>query len=137
EDERLPVFEAPAKPSAEDAKAMLAMLRRLKPALEPLGEIETIKLSDRGSWSAELDTQATLQLGRGSIEEVIARADRFVRTLPEVHRQYPAPLVYADLRYPESYAVKLRGVTTLQDGAQKSTYRPAARQPNNPVSSTR
>lgn len=134
EDEHLPVFEAPAEPGEEDAKAMLAMLQRLKLALEPLGEIDTIKLTDRGSWSVELDTEARIQLGRGSIEEVIARADRFVRTLPEVHRQYPAPLAYADLRYPQAYAVKLRGVTTLQEGVSK----PPARKPiSNPESSTR
>ena len=138
EDERLPVFEAPATPSEDDAKAMLAMLQRLKPVLEPLGEIEVLKLTDRGSWSVELDSDAHLQLGRGSIEEVLARTDRFIRTLPEVHRQYPAPLAYADLRYPEAYAVRLRGVTTIQEGAQKSAYRPAARQasPGSPPSSS-
>jgi cell division protein FtsQ len=129
EDEHLPVFDAPATPTEEDAKAMLAMLQRLKPALEPLGDIESIKLTDRGSWSVELDTDATIQLGRGSIEEVLARTDRFVRTLPEVHRQYPSPLAYADLRYPEAYAVKLRGVTTIQEGAQKAAYRPPVRKP--------
>jgi cell division protein FtsQ len=36
-----------------------------------------------------------------------------------LHRQYPAPLAHADLRYPEGYAVRLRGVTTLQDAASK------------------
>lgn len=121
EDERLPVFEAPARPSAEEARAMLAMLQRLATVLAPLGEIESIKLTDRGSWSVALDSEATIQLGRGSIEEVLARADRFVRTLPEVHRQYPAPLSYADLRYPQAYAVKLRGVTTTATPSSSST----------------
>ena len=136
EDEHLPVFEAPATPSEDDAKAMLAMLQRLGPVLEPLGAIEELKLTDRGSWSVELDTEATLQLGRGSIEEVLTRTDRFVRTLPEVHRQYPAPLAYADLRYPEAYAVRLRGVTTVQEGAQKSPYRPPIRQAARPAASS-
>lgn len=140
EDEHLPVFEAPATPTPDDARAMLAMLQRLGPVLEPLGEIESIKLTDRGSWSVELDSQAQLQLGRGSIEEVLVRTDRFVRTLPEVHRQYPAPLAYADLRYPEAYAVRLRGVTTIQEGAHKPA-RPVVRRPaatsSNPPSSTR
>ncbi|MFT3859431.1 MAG: cell division protein FtsQ/DivIB [Aquabacterium sp.] len=136
EDEDLPIFEAPATPTEDDARAMLAMMQRLKPVLEPLGEIETLKLTDRGSWSVELDNDATIQLGRGSIEEVLARADRFVRTFPEVRRQYPAPLAYADLRYPEAYAVKLRGVTTLQEGMSP---KPPLKKPmsSTPTSSTR
>ena len=49
--------------------------------------------------------------------DILARAERFVATLPELRRYYPAPLSQADLRYPQGYAVKLRGLTTLQDGA--------------------
>jgi len=116
EDEHLPTLEAPLNPTAGEAKTMLDMLQRLKPVLAPLGEVDTLKLTERGSWSVELDNDATIELGRGGLEEVLARADRFVRTLPELKRQYPAPLAHADLRYPEGYAVKLRGLTTLQDG---------------------
>lgn len=116
EDEHLPTLEAPLNPTAGEAKVMLDMLQRLKPVLAPLGEIDTLKLTERGSWSVELDNDATIELGRGSLEDVLARTDRFVRTLPELKRQYPAPLAHADLRYPEGYAVKLRGLTTLQDG---------------------
>ena len=77
----------------------------------------------------------------------MARADRFVRTLPELKRQYPAPLAHADLRYPEGYAVKLRGLTTLQDGQKAPVIKkpvvakpaPAHSTPanNKPLSSTR
>jgi cell division protein FtsQ len=98
---------------------MLDMLRRLQPVLAPLGDIDTVKLTERHSWSVELDNEASIELGRGTVDEVLARADRFVRTLPELQRQYPAPLSHADLRYTEGYAVKLRGTTTLQDGALK------------------
>jgi cell division protein FtsQ len=140
EDEHLPTLEAPANPSPDEARAMLEMLRRLQPVLAPLGEVDTLKLTERHSWSVELDNEASLELGRGTVDEVLARTDRFVRTLPELQRQYPAPLHHADLRYPEGYAVKLRGTTTLQDGApkphpvRKPVSKPTA---NKPSSSTR
>lgn len=147
EDEHLPTLEAPLNPTADEAKAMLDMLQRLKPVMAPLGEIDTLKLTDRGSWSVELDNDATIELGRGGLEEVLARADRFVRTLPELKRQYPAPLAHADLRYPEGYAVKLRGLTTLQDGQKAPVIKkPVVAKPvaahsapanNKPSSSTR
>lgn len=125
EDEHLPTLEAPPNPTADEAKTMLDMLHRLEPVLKPLGEIDTVKLTERGSWSVELDNDASIELGRGSLDEVVTRADRFVRTLPELKRQYPEPLAHADLRYPEGYAVKLRGLVTLQDG-QKA---PAPKKP--------
>lgn len=147
EDEHLPTLEAPANPSAGEAKSMLDMLQRLKPVLAPLGDIDTLKLTERGSWSVELDNEASIELGRGTIEEVLARADRFVRTLPELKRQYAAPLAHADLRYPEGYAVKLRGMTTLQEGQKppapkkpvvaKSVAAHSAPAGNKPLSSTR
>jgi cell division protein FtsQ len=115
-EERLPTLEAPRNATAADAHAMLEMLRRLQPVLAPVGEVDTLSLTERGSWSVELDNEARIELGRGTQDDVVARVERFVRTLPEVERQYPAPLAHADLRYPEGYAVKLRGLTTLQDG---------------------
>jgi cell division protein FtsQ len=130
EDEHLPTLKAPANPSAEEARAMLDMLHRLQPVFQSLGEIDTLSLTERGSWSVELDNEATIELGRGTLPEVQARAERFVRTFPELRRQYPAPLAHADLRYPEGYAVKLRGLTTWQDGAPKP---PIARKPKAPA----
>ncbi|RZI86487.1 MAG: FtsQ-type POTRA domain-containing protein [Rubrivivax sp.] len=120
EDEPLPTLSAPAHPSADQAKVMLDMLHRLQPLVAALpAEIDTLRLTDRGSWSLQLDSGADIELGRGTADELAERLQRFVRTLPELNRQYPAPLVHADLRYPEGYAVKLRGVTTLQDAASK------------------
>jgi cell division protein FtsQ len=119
DDEHLPTLQAPANPTADEARAMLDMLHRLQPVLKPLGELDTLRLTERGSWSVELDNEASIELGRGTPEEVVARTERFVRTLPELRRQYPAPLSHADLRYPEGYAVKLRGLSTWQDGASK------------------
>ncbi|MDE2401281.1 MAG: cell division protein FtsQ/DivIB [Burkholderiales bacterium] len=119
EDEPLPTLSAPANPMPDQAKVMLDMLHRLQPMVAPLqAEIDTLRLTDRGSWSVLLDNGADIELGRGTADEVAVRVERFVRTLPELQHQYPAPLAHADLRYPQGYAVRLRGVTTLQDAAK-------------------
>ena len=128
EDEHLPTLEAPVSPDGSQARHMLDMLHRLQTVFKPLGDVVTLKLSDRGSWSLQLDDEAQVVLGRGGDEEILARAERFVATLPELRRHYPAPLSQADLRYPQGYAVKLRGLTTLQDGVAR---------PKKPLSSTR
>lgn len=132
-EERLPTLAAPANAGPGESRAMLEMLRQLQPVLAPLGSIDTLHLSERGSWSVDLDNDAEIQLGRGSDDEVLARAQRFVRTLPELKRRYPAPLSHADLRYPEGYAVKLRGTTTLQEASGKPL---AARKPLPPANNT-
>lgn len=111
EDEALPRLNGPEG----SASAMLTFWRRLQPVLAGLnaGDVDELHLSGRGSWRAELDDGAVVELGRGSDDEVIARAERFVRTLPQVGERYPQrPLEYADLRHPDGYAVRLKGVTT-------------------------
>lgn len=102
------------------AAQVLAMYRGLKPLLERLElGIEQVVLSGRGGWSLHLDSGATVELGRGTTEEVLARSQRFAQTLTQVTAKYgrrPEALVTADLRHTDGYAVKLRGVTTT--GAQ-------------------
>ena len=98
------------------APQVLAMYRGLQPLLERLElGIEQVVLSGRGGWSLHLDSGATVQLGRGTTEEVLARGQRFAQTLTQVTAKYgrrPEALVTADLRHTDGYAVKLRGVTT-------------------------
>lgn len=112
EDDALPSFGGPEGSAA----AMLTLYRRLQPLLAG-GELEIdqLQLSTRGSWRVLLDTGATLELGRGRDDEVLARTQRFMRTLPDLLARYKgSPLEYADLRHTDGYAVRLRGVTTLQ-----------------------
>ena len=115
EDETLPTLHAPAHASPDQARLMLTMLRKLQPVVGAMdAEIDTLRLNDRGSWRVQLDNDAVIELGRGETDELVARAERFVRTLPQLRRQYTAPLAYADLRYPQGYAVRLKGLSTLQ-----------------------
>ncbi|MCU0967952.1 MAG: cell division protein FtsQ/DivIB [Rubrivivax sp.] len=109
EDEALPRFAGPDGQSA----AMLSMHARLVPVFARADmTIERLELSGRGSWRVELDSGAGVELGRGGEDEVVARTERFVRTLPQVVARFGQPLVEADLRHGDAYAVRLRGVTT-------------------------
>ncbi|MGM9483525.1 cell division protein FtsQ/DivIB [Roseateles sp. NT4] len=113
EDETLPVLAGPA-PSAA---AMLQMWRALSPAAEKLGEgIDRLDLSGRGSWRATLGSGAVIELGRGSEAEVVERFGRFAQSITQVTATYRSPLLSADLRHADGYAVKLRGVTTQSTG---------------------
>jgi len=109
EDEGLPRLAGPEG----SAPQMLVMQRRLNELLEPLGagDLAELTLSARGSWRVELDEGATIELGRGSDDEVIARAEHFMRTMPRVTARYRHSLASADLRHADGFAVRLKGVT--------------------------
>jgi cell division protein FtsQ len=117
EDDALPVLEGPEGSS----QAILAMLARLQPLFARLDwRIEVLRMSSRLSWRAEFDSGAEVELGRGSDDEVVARAERFIGTVSQVPPQYKRPIEYADLRHRDGYALRLRGVTTTPPaGADK------------------
>ncbi|MBA4175793.1 MAG: cell division protein FtsQ [Leptothrix sp. (in: Bacteria)] len=109
EDDSLPVFRGPEGSAAQ----MLALYRRLHGALARLElGVVRVELSGRGSWRVELDSGAALELGRGSEDEVMARSERFVRTYTQVAARWRRPLLHADLRHADGYAVRLQGVST-------------------------
>lgn len=109
EDEALPTLKGPDGSSAE----VLAMYQRLVPVFEKLEmHIDQLSMSGRGSWHAEFDNGAEIELGRGTQDELVARSERFVATVTQVIERYQRPLVYADLRHNEGYAVRLKGITT-------------------------
>ena len=121
EEERLPHFSGPDGSSAQ----MLALYLRLQPLfaahqLQP----ESLQLSGRGSWSLELDSGATVVLGRGSEDELVARSDRFLRTLGQVTGRFQRDLEHADLRHADGYAVRLRGITTTIAPAAAAAKKP-------------
>ena len=121
EDEHLPQFSGPDGSSMQ----MLALYRRLQPLfaawqLQPV----SLQLSGRGSWSLELDTGATVVLGRGSEDELVARSERFLRTLGQVTGRFQRDLEHADLRHADGYAVRLRGITTTVVPAATASKKP-------------
>lgn len=116
EDDSLPVFNGPDGSAA----SMLTLHDRLAPVLATLDlEVMRMRLSGRGSWRLELDSGAALELGRGNVDELVARTERFARTYAQVAARWNnRPLEYADLRHADGYAVRLRGVSTAAAAAK-------------------
>lgn len=116
EHEGLPHLAGPDGQSAQ----VLAMYRSLAPLFAPLDlAVEQLQLTGRGSWRLSLDSDAVLELGGGDAGEVLPRVQRFVQTLTQVVSRYgrrPDALLAADLRYGDGYAVRLRGVGTVEAG---------------------
>ena len=119
EQEALPRLNGPDGQAAP----VLAMYQTLQPLFEDMDmALEQIELTGRGGWRARLDTGAVIELGGGSVPEVLARTQRFLKTLTQVTSRYgrtPGALETADLRHEDGYAIRLRGVTTLAADGQK------------------
>jgi cell division protein FtsQ len=117
EDDALPTLQGPPGTSAR----LLGLLQRLQPVFAPLGaQVETLVLSERGSLRAELGSGAEVELGGGSDDELVDRTQRFVATMPQVFALHQRPLVHADLRHNEGYAVRLKGISTTLGPGDKT-----------------
>jgi cell division protein FtsQ len=95
------------------------MLRAYSALQSPLklldASVEELTLRSNGSWLAELDTGASLELGRGEADELARRVTQFASSLGAAAAQVsrkPSDLEAADLRYPQGYALQLRGIRT-------------------------
>jgi cell division protein FtsQ len=110
EDDRLPVLDGPARSAA----AMWSLLQRLQPLLAPQDLVlKRLSLSERGSWRGETEEGQHIEFGRGTEDQIVARSERFAQTLAQVTGRYRRPLLRADLRHADGYALKLEGVTTV------------------------
>ena len=109
EDKDLPILVGPKGSS----RHMLLMLQRLTTVMQSMqSPISQLVFTSRGSWRLSLNNAVLIELGRGTDDEVEARASQFVTTWPEVLRRFERPLIYADLRHRDAYVVKLKGVST-------------------------
>ncbi|AOG24655.1 cell division protein FtsQ/DivIB [Acidovorax sp. RAC01] len=116
EQDGLPRLLGPAGSSMD----VLEMHGLLRPVFKSLGlVVETLELTGRGGWRVTLDTDAVVELGGGTPQEVVQRTQRFTRTLTQVAAQYGRrvdALESADLRHAGGYALRMRGVTTVTVG---------------------
>lgn len=117
EDEALPRLAGPPGSAAR----VLTMHRALEPVLQPLGSpMRTLQLTGHGTWRTRLANGVAIELGRGETDAVAERAARFVRTLPQLTASMQQrPLLSADLRHSDGYAVRLQGVTTTTNAARR------------------
>ncbi|MET0349683.1 MAG: cell division protein FtsQ/DivIB [Rhizobacter sp.] len=114
EDDSLPTLQGPEG----SAPLVLSAYRRLSPVFERMDmNMDALTLSGRGSWHAVFDNGAEIELGRGTEDELVARSERFTGTVAQVIARYQRPLLFADLRHNEGYALRLKGITTTQAAA--------------------
>lgn len=113
-DEKLPRFSGPEGASAEMAREYPAIRTALLPLGTPLAEL---KLSARGAWQVVLESGLVLELGRG---DTAARIGRFAAAWPRLAREDPPPR-YADLRYPNGFAVRRPPVKLPESGPRAKT----------------
>jgi cell division protein FtsQ len=119
EQDMLPRLNGPEGQSNE----VLAMFRALSPLFEQMDlPVEQLDLSVGGSWRVRLDTGASIELGRGGQDDVLARTRRFLKTVTQVTARYarhPNALEFADLRHENGYALRLKGVSTSAQAAPR------------------
>lgn len=113
EDENMPWLQGPDNQSAQ----VLHMYRALAPVFEELSlPLEGLELTARGSWRAHLGKRTVIEMGRGQADELKQRLQPLVQTLPSVAARYGrkvAALESADLRHENGYALRMRGITTV------------------------
>ncbi len=120
ESDSLPLLKGPES----QAKTVLEMYKFLKPMLAKMDmALDRLELSQRGSWTAQLASGATIELGHGTQQEISDRLQLFFKTLTQVASRYGrtvTSLLSADLGYDNGYALRLRGVSTVvPDGLKK------------------
>lgn len=123
EHQNLPRLSGPREQSGQ----VLAMHRQLEPlfAQHQIG-LQALYLNVRGNWQAVLGNNGLIELGSGNPQEVAARLQRFLLSLPAILRplqKSAASLEYADLRYGNGYAIRMKGVITGEraEKAEKKT----------------
>jgi cell division protein FtsQ len=121
DDNELPRLSGPDSQSHQ----VLTMYQDLAPRFKELRLVlNGLELSGRGSWRARLGQGAVIELGRGSVEDVLPRVLRLVSTLGQITQRMGSKigaLESADLRHDNGYALRLRGVSTVVASAKKQT----------------
>ena len=116
ESDDLPLLNGPQGQAA----LVLQGYRLVAPLVEKLdSSLSLLELTGRGTWRARLESGAVIEMGLGSPADIQARMQRFVATVTQTASKFGRDLEYADLRYENGYALKLRGVTTLDIGDKK------------------
>ncbi len=104
------------------------LYERLKPVFARMGEeVRRLELDVRGSWRVRLASGAQIELGRGDAAILVQRVEQFALTVPTLTLRYgQRDIESADLRYPNGYALRMRGVSTLLEPPPVPPTVPAA-----------
>jgi cell division protein FtsQ len=119
EDDALPRLLGPDNQSA----LVLQTYQMLREPYQALGlPIAQLELSPRGSWLVRTEQGARIEMGRGTQDELKRRFDDFAQTLPDASQRWGRrvhALEMADLRHANGYALRLRGVSTVEPQKEK------------------
>ena len=119
DDDKMPRLSGPDSQSQQ----VLAMYLALEPAFKSMSlTVDSLALTDRGSWRAKLTHGAVIELGRGGVEDVMVRVKRITQTLAQVTNKLGrkvSAIESADLRHDNGYALRLRGVSTQDVPAKR------------------
>lgn len=119
EQDDLPRLNGPEGQSAQ----VLAAYHTLQPLFAPMDLVlERLELTPRGGWRAQLESGTTLELGSGSTDELVARTERFLKTVTQATARYSRSveqLASVDLRHTDGYAIRLNGVSTVEANDMK------------------
>src|SRR5690606_2529500 len=98
--DNLPELAGPEGRSAE----VWTPVQWLQPAVARVEfDLDRLEFGERGGGRARLHNGAEIEIGRGTPEELLARVQRFIGTLPQLTERYAGALQSVDLRYPNGY----------------------------------
>jgi cell division protein FtsQ len=110
-DSELPVFYGPGDGVDEVAQHYA----RFSELLQPTGmRVMHVALSPRRAWEIGTDSGMVIQLGR---EQMEARLTKFAAVWPKTLGNLNVKVAYADLRYPNGFAVRRPGKTEKKTAA--------------------
>jgi len=119
EQDKLPRLNGPDGQSSQ----VLATYQTLQLLLTPMDlTLEQLELTPRGGWRAQLETGTALELGSGRLDDLVARLERFLKTVTQATARYGrnvSQLASVDLRHTDGYAIRLNGVSTIEAGDVK------------------
>jgi len=98
----LPRLSGPEGTEAQVAQRYLSAQGRI---LEAGMRIAALRLDERGAWEMDLDSGATVRLGRRDVDE---RIDRFIRIASQVIAHRMSEITYVDMRYSNGFAIGWR-----------------------------
>jgi cell division protein FtsQ len=112
-DDDLPAFDGPEG----TAKEVVARYHDFEKWFAPLdAKPEEVTLSARFAWTVKLSNGTQIELGRERNQDTLLdRSKRFVASWPAVTGRWGKDIEYADLRYPNGFAVRAAGMRFIND----------------------
>jgi len=112
-DQELPAFDGPEG----SAKEVVTRYRDFANWFAPLKAApEEVTLSARYAWTVKLSNGMQVELGKERTSETLHdRSQRLVAAWPAVTERWGNDIEYADLRYPNGFAIRAAGMRFLTD----------------------